>query len=118
MTGEEQGTAMASMSICGLDGSKEMARWLWDQHFAAVASDNVAVEAVPSIIDGEFQPLHHMILHQWCISLLGIPLGELWYLKTLADACKTSQKYTFLLTSVPLNLPGLVGSPPNALALL
>jgi hypothetical protein len=29
-----------------------MARWLWDHHFAAVASDNMAVEAMPPMIDG------------------------------------------------------------------
>lgn len=118
MTGEEQAAAVASCSMCGLEGSKEMARWLWNQHFAAVASDNAAVEAMPPVIDGKVQPLTQLVLHQWCLSLLGIPLGELWYLKQLAEQCKASRKYSFLLTSSPLNVPGLVGSPPNALAIL
>lgn len=118
LSGEEQRAAMASGEVCGLDGSKDMARWLWDKRFAAVASDNLAVEAIPSIIDGDVQRLPHLILHQWCLSLLGIPLGELWYLRTLAEKCKASKQYTFLLTSVPLNVHGLVGSPPNALAVL
>lgn len=118
MTGAEQGAAMSSGKMCGLEGSKEMARWLWDRHFAAVASDNTAVEAMPPIIDGVEQPTHELVLHQWCLSLLGIPLGELWDLKALAHACRDSRQYSFLLTSSPLNFPGAVASPPNALAIL
>lgn len=118
MSGDQQAAAMANHHACGIEGSKEMARWLWNQHFAAVASDNVAVEAMPPILDGVEQPLTHLILHQWCLSLFGLPLGELWDLKNLADQCKTLGKYTFLLTSSPLNVPGALGSPPNALALL
>ncbi|KAJ5280723.1 cyclase [Penicillium angulare] len=118
MSGDEQAAAMANHHACGIEGSKDMARWLWNQHFAAVASDNVAVEAMPPLVDGVEQPLTHLILHQWCLSLFGLPLGELWYLKNLADQCKPLGKYTFLLTSSPLNVPGAVGSPPNALALL
>ncbi|KAJ5659951.1 cyclase [Penicillium longicatenatum] len=118
MTGDEQAASLANYQACGLDGSKEMARWLWNEHFTAVASDNIAVEAMPPMIDGVEQPLTHLILHQWCLSLFGLPLGELWYLKNLAEQCKALGKYTFLLTSAPLNVPGAVGSPPNALALL
>ncbi|KAJ5209388.1 cyclase [Penicillium cf. viridicatum] len=118
MTGAEQGAAMSSGKMCGLEGSKEMARWLWDRHFAAVASDNTAVEAMPPIIDGVEQPTHELVLHQWCLSLLGIPLGELWDLKALGHACRDSRQYSFLLTSSPLNFPGAVASPPNALAIL
>ncbi|QQK40769.1 Putative cyclase [Penicillium digitatum] len=118
MTGAEQGVAMSSGKMCGLEGSKEMARWLWDRHFAAVASDNTAVEAMPPLIDGVEQSTHELVLHQWCLSLLGIPLGELWDLKVLAHTCRTSSQYSFLLTSSPLNVPGAVASPPNALAIL
>ncbi|KAJ5777600.1 hypothetical protein N7520_000846 [Penicillium odoratum] len=118
MDGSEQAASMASYQACGIDGSEEMARWLWNTHFAAVASDNIAVEAMPPMINGLVQPLTHLILHQWCLSLFGLPLGELWYLKTLADKCKALKKYTFLLTSAPLNVPGAVGSPSNALAIL
>ncbi|KAJ5384092.1 hypothetical protein N7517_002003 [Penicillium concentricum] len=118
MTGPEQGAAMSSGKMCGLEGSKRMARWLWDRHFAAVASDNIAVEAMPPIIDGVEQPTHELVLHQWCLSLLGIPLGELWDLTALSHACRASRQYSFLLTSSPLNFPGAVASPPNALAIL
>ncbi|CAG7982427.1 unnamed protein product [Penicillium olsonii] len=118
MSGAQQGAAMGAGRMCGLEGSKDMARWLWDQHFAAVVSDNMAVEAMPPIIDGVEQPFHELVLHQWCLSLLGMPLGELWDLKALGEACWASKQYSFLLTSSPLNYPGAVGSPPNALAIL
>lgn len=76
MTGQEQAAALSSYSMCGLEGSKEMARWLWNQHFAAAASDNMAVEAYPSVADGQPQPLSQLVLHQWCLSMFGMPLGE------------------------------------------
>lgn len=44
-------------------------------------------------------------------------IGELWDLKALSEYCAEKKRYTFLLTSVPLNVPGLIGSPPNALAI-
>lgn len=46
-----------------------------------------------------------------------MPIGELWDLKALSEYAKKSGRYSFLLTSAPLNHPGLVGSPANALAL-
>ncbi len=46
-----------------------------------------------------------------------MPIGELWDLKALSEYTKKVGRYSFLLTSVPLNHPGLVASPPNALAL-
>ncbi|KOS42142.1 hypothetical protein ACN38_g6991 [Penicillium nordicum] len=62
MTGVEQGAAMSSGKMCGLERSKKMARRLWDRHFAAVASDSRAVEAMPPIIDGVEQPTHELSL--------------------------------------------------------
>lgn len=50
-------------------------------------------------------------------SLSGMPIGELWELKRLSSHCKETGRYSFMLTSAPLNHPGLVGSPSNALAI-
>jgi hypothetical protein len=49
--------------------------------------------------------------------MFGLNIGELWDLKALAEHCAKIGRYSFLLTSIPLNVPGLVASPPNALAL-
>ena len=46
-----------------------------------------------------------------------MPIGELWDLKALSEYTKKTGRYSFLLTSAPLNHPGLVASPPNAIAL-
>jgi hypothetical protein len=57
------------------------------------------------------------VLHQYFLGLFGLNIGELWDLKALSAQCKKLGRYTFLLTSIPLNVPGGLGSPPNALAI-
>lgn len=71
-------------------------------------------------VSGTVYALFHClrtVLHQWFLSLFGLPIGELWDLQALSEQCKKSNRYSFLLTSSPLNVPGLIGSPPNALAI-
>lgn len=68
----------------------------------------------PDGSDAAFDQVH---LHLHLLVLFGMPIGELWDLKALSQKCKELGKYSFLLTSVPLNVPGLVASPVNALAL-
>jgi kynurenine formamidase len=95
----------------GLAGSAEVAEVLWDRGVAAVAADNPAVEVAPgSPAVGS--------LHRRLIPLLGIPLGELFDFERLAEACRARGRADFLLASVPLHLPGGVGSPGNAVAVL
>jgi hypothetical protein len=40
---------MQNLQFSGVDGSVAMARWLWNRHFAAVASDSIAFEALPPL---------------------------------------------------------------------
>lgn len=104
--------------ISGMHGVLESAKWLWNRHFAAVAGDSWAFEALmPLKEDGSVGSPNDLFLHPWLLSMFGMPIGELWDLKGLSEHCKTSGRYSFLLTSAPLNIPGLVGSPPNALAI-
>ncbi|KAI9036438.1 uncharacterized protein KD926_001781 [Aspergillus affinis] len=117
-TGDEQGATLSGGHFCGLESSEEMAKWLWNQHFAAIASDNIAVEVLPPIINGEERPVCELVLHKWCLGMFGMPLGELWDLKALAEECRKAQRYSFFITSSPSNHPGAVGSPPNAIAIL
>jgi kynurenine formamidase len=95
----------------GLHPGTETIRWLWDHGIVAVIADNPAVEAFP------FDPTGAS-LHGDLLALLGIPLGELWYLEDLAGHCAATRRYTGLLAAAPLNLPGGTGSPANALALM
>jgi hypothetical protein len=38
-------------------------------------------------------------------------------LEALAETCREFNRWTFFLSSMPLNMPGGVSSPPNALAI-
>ncbi len=98
--------------VPGIEGSERTARWLWDNHLAAVASDSPALEALPKPAGEEMEFLHFHML-----AFFGMPIGEMWNLEGLADECAVDGNYDFFLTSAPLNIPGGVGSPPNALAI-
>ena len=43
--------------------------------------------------------------------------GEIFDLEALSKTCHELQRYTFFVTSMPLNMPGGVSSPPNAMAI-
>jgi kynurenine formamidase len=98
------------MACPGLDPSQTTAAWVWDRRVAAMAADNVALEALPVEPEVGFQ-------HRRLIALQGTPIGEVWDLDELAQECVRDGHYEFMLVSAPLNLPGGVGSPPNAYAI-
>jgi len=98
--------------VPGIEGTERVARWLWDNHLAAVASDSPALEALPKAAGNEMEFLHFHML-----AFFGMPIGEMWNLEGLADDCAEDGRYDFFITSAPLNIPGGVGSPPNALAI-
>lgn len=102
-----------TLQIAGLDQSEDSLRFLWDNHFAAIGSDNPDFEAYPPLKDG--QPGEMM--HSTIIGLWGMPIGEMFKLDALAAACATDRRYEFFFTSAPLNKLGGVASPPNALAI-
>ena len=58
------------------------------------------------------------MLHRWFLNGFGLPIGELWDLQALGEYCAKVGRYSFLLTLALLNYPGLVASPPNAIAIL
>jgi len=114
-TGEQRerlgGDAMAgSVRYPGLGPADEVVGYLWNLHAAAVAADNPGLDAWPPTPE-------HGWMHFHLLPLLGMPIGELWYLQELAADCAADGVYEFMLTSAPLNIPGGVGSPPNALAI-
>ena len=93
----------------GLEPSQRTVEWLWDHHLAAVASDTVGVEALT--------PDPGFFLHLALLPLLGMPLGEFWVRDALTRDCAGDGQYAFLLVSVPLNVRGGVGTPPQAVAI-
>lgn len=97
---------------CGVEASREMLKWHWDNAFAAVASDTVAYEMWPSPRKIGVA-IHEVFLSGW-----GMPIGESWDLESLSTACAVLGKWSFFMTSQPLNIKGGVASPSNALAIL
>lgn len=99
----------------GVDHTEEVARYLWDSHASALASDTFAVEVWPPDHSAAAEPFG--FLHRLLIGQFGMALGELWWLKELADDCARDGLYECFLVSAPLNIPGGIGSPPNATAI-
>jgi kynurenine formamidase len=99
----------------GLDGHDDkLLKWIGDSGVVGLCSDNMAVEKYnPKIGRDDVTGLR---LHEHCLFKLGIHLGELWYLKELAEWLQAHQRSAFLLTAPPLRLPGAVGSPACPIA--
>jgi kynurenine formamidase len=115
MSPEDKAALAARTKSPGIEGSRRTAKWLWDSRIAAVASDSPALEAMPPPKTPEFLESGEM-LHFHMLSFFGMPIGEMWNLEELAQACAGDGHYDFFFTSAPLNIPGGVGSPPNAIA--
>ncbi|KIM49861.1 hypothetical protein M413DRAFT_21984 [Hebeloma cylindrosporum] len=94
-------------TFAGIEQSEDMKRFLWNNHFAAVASDQPALERWPS--SGK-------LLHQTILGLWGMPLGEFFDLEKLSQTCAETGRYTFFFSSWPLHIIGGCASPPNAAA--
>jgi Putative cyclase len=104
-----------SLKTCGVEHTEAMARYLWNTHACALIGDNAAIEVWPPDHSKEAWPfgfMHHMLIGQF-----GVALGELWWLHDLAADCAADNVSEMLLTSAPLNMPGGIGSPANALAI-
>jgi len=101
----------------GLEQSEASLAWLWDSGAGLVAADNVGVEVLPAVPGSPFTAIDPTgMMHAPMIALLGLALGELWKLDALGTACAADRRYEMLLSCAPLNLPGGVGSPANAIA--
>lgn len=100
---EEQRTLSEreSPDFIGLEAGRETLEWLWENQFAAVASDAPSFERAP--IAGPHADLDHM-LHQWLLGGWGMPIGELFDLEPLAKHCTKTGRRTFFLSSMPLRV--------------
>lgn len=89
--------------------------WIADSQISALIADNYAVEG---LVAGRRPEGRHSLLpiHHLCLFVLGVPLGELWYLHELASWLREHGRSRFLLTAPPLRLPGAVGSPVTPIA--
>lgn len=103
-----------ALKASGLAQREDSLRFLWDNHFAAVASDTPSFETAPLPAPGgeTGEALHNTIIGLW-----GMPIGEMFTLDALASACAADKRYECFFTAAPLNKLGGVASPPNALAI-
>ena len=102
------GKHLAGDGLLGVLGSDEFLEWLWNNHFSCVAGDGIGFEKWP--------PTPGFALHDHLLSLWGMLIGEQWDLEALSDECRRQNRWTFFLTSAPLNVKGGIASPPNAIA--
>lgn len=111
----------------GLLQSHDTVAWLWNHRISLIAADNFALECWPAQANSPFFSaderssgccgVHAGIMHRAIIPLLGMPIGELWDMDALAEACAADGRYSFLITVSPLPVVGGVGSPANAIAI-
>ncbi len=107
--------ATLANSCAVLDGRDEkLLQWITDSQLATIAADNYAVEAHPARPGADCCAA--LPLHAHCLFKLGVHLGELWHLTPLAEWLRARNRYRFLLTAPPLNLPGAIASPVTPVA--
>jgi kynurenine formamidase len=99
----------------GVEHTEAICEYLWNSHAAAIASDTFAVESFPADMSAEAHPFG--FLHNVLIGQFGMALGELWWLSDLAGDCAADGVYEMFLVSAPMNAPGGIGSPANAVAI-
>ncbi|MEO8837682.1 MAG: cyclase family protein [Herbaspirillum sp.] len=90
----------------------ETAEWVHKKEIAAICTDTWGCEVRPNETDQASQPWHWVV-----IPMIGISMGEIFYLKELADDCAQDRVYEFFFTAPPLPITGAVGSPINPMAI-
>ncbi|KAH8844422.1 hypothetical protein MCOR27_011467 [Pyricularia oryzae] len=98
-------------SNIGVEPSRELLEFLWEKRIAAVCGDSRSFEVWPCT-----QLEWH--LHEWLLAGWGMPIGELFELNGLSEACAEKKRWTTFLSTSPMNVEGGVASPPNAIAYL
>ncbi|KAF7289991.1 hypothetical protein MKEN_01503100 [Mycena kentingensis (nom. inval.)] len=117
---ERDGLTGKPETFAGIEQSEDMKRFLWNNHFAAIASDMPSMErwptpeGVPHMHQGKYPSVTFRKLTQ--SSLWGMPIGEMFDLEKLSQVCAEYNRYTFFVSSWPLNIIGGAASPPNAAA--
>ena len=111
---EEKSKVMETGAFIGVERSERSVKWLWNNHFSAVACDAPGFECCPV----PFGAAGEVVLHEWILVHWGMPLGELFNLKRIAQLCSEEKRWSFFLTSAPLYVHGGVASPPNCIATL
>ena len=90
----------------------ETCEWIHKKEIAAICTDTWGCEVRPNETDDCQQPWHWIV-----IPMMGLTMGEIFYLKDLADDCAADKVYEFLFCGPPLPITHAVGSPINPQAI-
>ena len=90
----------------------ETARWIRRTDIAAICADTWGCEVRPNETEEANQPWHWVV-----IPAIGISMGEIFYVKELAEDCVEDGVYEFFFSAPPLHIPGAAGSPINPQAI-
>ena len=90
----------------------ETADWIFDKDIAAICTDTWGCEVRPNETTDASQPWHWVVIPK-----IGISMGEIFFLKELAEDCAQDGVYEFFFCAPPLPITGAVGSPINPLAI-
>jgi kynurenine formamidase len=86
--------------------------WCYEKEIAAICTDTWGVEVRPNETTEANQPWHWVV-----IPAMGLTMGEIFYLKDLAEDCAKDKIYEFLFCGPPLVITGGTGSPINPQAI-
>ena len=90
----------------------ETAHWIKSKNIAAICTDTWGCEVRPNETDEANQPWHWVV-----IPAIGISMGEIFYVKELAEDCAEDKVYEFFFVAPPMHMPGAAGSPINPQAI-
>jgi kynurenine formamidase len=93
--------------------SFETLEWIQHTELAALASDTWGCEVRPN----ETEPGINQPWHWITIPIMGMTMGEIFYVKDLAEDCAADKVYEFFFVAPAIPVTGAVGSPTNPLAI-
>ena len=90
----------------------ETCEWIYKSEIAAICTDTWGCEVRPNETKDAFQPWHWVV-----IPMMGLTMGEIFYLEELAADCAGDKVYEFFFCGPPLPITKAVGSPTNPMAI-
>jgi kynurenine formamidase len=90
----------------------ETCEWIHQKEIAAICTDTWGCEVRPNETADASQPWHWVV-----IPMIGITMGEIFYLRDLAADCAQDRVYEFFFCGPPLPITRAVGSPINPMAI-
>ncbi len=90
----------------------ETAYWIHQHDLAAICTDTWGCEVRPNETTEANQPWHWVVIPK-----IGITMGEIFFLKELAEDCAADKVYEFFFCAPPMHIPGGCGSPINPQAI-